>query len=410
MDVHQNCGEQQAGVGLPTDFTAQRSCEFSSKTKSPTHIRLIFVHLFGVCLMLNANSSDAGQLETLYNAFLAGPGQPVFVAFDREILVPKREFQDKEIRLSDGRVIRMRTPSKDFFGMLKVDDRILLSYSLTFKVTSVDTFNQADTLQGFDGNEYWSLSLNNPIKMLSAETRGGIVQTNQRLNRLRIVPRSEVSSDLGGTTPYIPTANLVGLLGEGLLVSQLGCSRTLERAPTSTGSWLLLSVEGSTEPIRAKESNLAPNGLPKTIEYPSPTGKGSILVELSQEENTITITRRSGERDYTKILYHILAAYQPQIPRDLTPLFSWKAYQRDAGPVKVTLRTNHSDFAAEIADEAKLEVKRPLPTSVAFANLQHQGVGVRRTLVLGSLALLTTVASVFLFRSLKTPNKTRERN
>jgi hypothetical protein len=357
MDVHQNCGEQQAGVGLPTDFAAQRSCEFSSKTKNPTHIRLIFVHLFGVCLMLNTNSSYAGQLETLYNAFLAGPAQPVFVAFDREILVPKREYQDKEVRLSDGRVIRMRTPSKDFFGMLKADERMLLSYSLAFKVTSVDTFNQADTLQGFDGNEYWSLSLNNPIKMLSAKTGGGIVQTNQSLNRLRIVPRSEVSADLGGTTPYIPTANLVGLLDEGLLVSQFGCSRTLERAPTtSTGGWLQLNVKGSTGPIRAKKSNLASNGLPKSIEYPSPTGKGSILVELSQEEDTITITRGSGGRVYTKIIYHIIAAYQPQSPRDLTPLFSWKAYQKDAGPVKVTLRTNHSDFASEIADESRLVV------------------------------------------------------
>lgn len=361
-------------------------------------VLLVYLNLIGAGLLLNTNIY-AGQLSSLYDAFIAGPSQPVFVAFEREILVPKRAPQDKETRLSDGRVIRMKTPGKDYFGFLRADERMLLSYSLTVEVTNIDSFAHADTLQGFDGNEYWSLSLNYPIQMLSARSRGGTVQTNKALNRLRIVPRSELSADVGGATQYIPTVNIVELLHEGLLVSQFGCSRPLEGAPTSTDSWLQLSAEGSREPIRARQSNLSPNGLPKTIEYPSASGYDDMLVELSQEDNTLTITRRARGRVYLKILYHILAVYQPQSPLNVSPLFSWKTYQGDAGPLEITLRTNHSDFVAGIGKDGEVEKKRALPTSVAFANVRGRGTSVRRSLVLGCLALITTIAMAFLFRS-----------
>lgn len=304
----------------------------------------------GACLTLCiqlAPGTENSKLGLLYNSLLAEPSKPVFVAFEREILVPKRPPKEKMLRLPDGREMRLNVPDKDFFAFFALGQAFIISYSGKSVVTNLESLLLADELTGFDGDDYWSLSLNHPI------TFGSHSGPAKSINRLKIIPKT----DMGGYSEEAeppPGANIMWLAAEGYSVAQLGCRYRLRHAPVLHGELMSLDVDD------ARQRNLTGRILsfagttPTEIEYTSMLPGTVTRVELDPQRELMVITQRAAmgtERVLSRISYRLCSASLIEPEAATKAKLSWRAYYSSAGELRTIVSSNRVQHLAAVTNQ-----------------------------------------------------------
>ena len=178
-----------------------------------------------------------GLLAKLYRQFLSDGNPEVFVAFERETLVPKFPTGSQEIRLKNGSTVKLQLQEhRDYFTYSRFGTNFIISFSQKNILTNETDLSKADGLSGFDGSYFWSLSLNNPIRFVPrGQAQTGSVAAAQLFNRLTLVPQTEAVREQGQFQSDAKLAAITGLEAECLSVVQFGSTSPLQTPPQTTG-------------------------------------------------------------------------------------------------------------------------------------------------------------------------------
>jgi hypothetical protein len=312
-------------------------------------------------------SSTLGReslLSNMYRQFLADANSEVFVAFERETLVPKFPSGGQEIKLKNGSTVRLQLEEhRDYFTFSRSGSNFIISYSQNRAVTNESDLLKAEGLSGFDGDFYWSLSLDHPLKVSPrGPAQDGSMPAPKSSNRLTLVPEAEAMHKQGQFQSDAKLAAIRGLEAECLSVVQFGRTKQLQARPEVADSTLVLTdADGQIRRASLMGSQFNPAAL-KYIESESTKAEAT----LDYGADTLTITR-SSSRDgkiYFQARYRICALRSPSEHHGQA-FFSWQSYREGAGSVIATLMTNGATVALDVRDGQAFQPGRvlvqPLP-------------------------------------------------
>lgn len=306
-----------------------------------------------------------GLLAKLYRQFLSDGNPEVFVAFERETLVPKFPTGSQEIRLKNGSTVKLQLQEhRDYFTYSRFGTNFIISFSQKNILTNETDLSKADGLSGFDGSYFWSLSLNNPIRFVPrGQAQTGSVAAAQLFNRLTLVPQTEAVREQGQFQSDAKLAAITGLEAECLSVVQFGSTSPLQTPPQTTDSYLVLAnASGHTRRARLVGSTFSP----AEINY-TETESAMAAVLLDYGTDTLTITRSTPQdgKIFFQARYRIFAFRVPP-ERHGQAFFSWLSYKGGAGNVVANLVTNGATVSLDFKDLVTFQPGRVLvePTLV----------------------------------------------
>lgn len=363
-------------------------------------LHLTCATLCTLSLAVVSSRSAEDKLASLYNLFFAEPEKPVFVAFEREIRVPQRPKGQEPHVLPDGRMIWLITPESDFSGFFKSGRAFVVSYAQKPVATNLDTLALADELCGFNGTEYWRLTLNKPARfgkpVFSADSKTVV----DSINILTVIQKTHEQTQRAspGMSPH---SHVMGVAAEGLTVTQFGCPYPVRKAPTIHGDSLLIEVElSTTNAVLTGRMYEVESGLPRRIEYSQRQIGETIVVELNPENDTMVLTRRAGSNDgpvLCQIGYRLLSVYSPVGEDEMPQIVSYQRYLAGAGPVQAFVKSNAATYIGKLGTNGSVELEARLA--------EHRGPaapvsrGVIRAILLGiSLAPAAGAAWLLLIR------------
>ena len=188
-----------------------------------------------VCLLLGAlgqatTRASEGRLAELYQQFLSGSNSQRFVAFERTIIFPR------------GR----KPPAPVFMSFCRKDASYIIAVSRDVAATNIDNLASADKLHGFDGENYWSMRLDSPVRVYPKPDKEGQSPPplENSFNTLRVIPKAEVSHEQGRYQSDPGFNTISALAAECTRVVQFGFV-PIEGRPRVVGSDLVVtSAEG----------------------------------------------------------------------------------------------------------------------------------------------------------------------
>jgi hypothetical protein len=338
--------------------------------KPPLRNRLLLAGFLFIVVAPQAPAAGESKLGTLYTAFLGDPAKPIFVAFERDIQVPQRPSGDKMQRLPDGRIVRITTPAKDYFALLAVKDLFIISYSQKPVVTNLESLTLADELNGFDGDEYWTLSLNHPI------TLGTTIHGPKAVNRLTIVPKADMRSE--DHNQPSSGASIKWLAAEGYAVARFGCRYPIMKSPVLRGRTLNMEVKDGERSLISGTILSYSGALPREIEYASMVPGTVTTVELDEQQDTLLVTHKSPGSVggiLSQTTFRVLSVMQPQA--EAMPMLTWRSYHRAGGELRTVVSSNRSDYMASISNTNLIlgnSVTRPARSENAASGALKQTV------------------------------------
>jgi hypothetical protein len=358
-----------------------------------------------LCLMVSFLTSSAfaaeGLLATMYRQFLADGSPEVFVAFERETLVPRFPTGSQEIRPSNASTVRLQLQEhRDYFTFSRFGTNFIISYSEKHMLTNETDLTKADGLSGFDGAYYWSLSLDNPIRFIPKEQpETGPVAPGQLFNRLTLVPRTEAVHQEGQFRSAAKLAAITGLKAECLSVIQCGFPGPLE-TPLHTADSYLVLTNGSGQAQRARLVG-SPFG-PTEISFME-SEAAKVGATLDYDADTLTVTRSTpmDGKIFFQARYRIFAFRVPSERHDQA-FFSWSSYKRSAGNVVANLVTNGATVSLEFKDMLTFQ---PGHVLVQPTTLKGRQAGPKYVIYL-LFALVTASAGILLWHMNKSTKST----
>jgi hypothetical protein len=349
------------------------------------------VSLLSVVSFLTCSSfATEGLLAKLYSQFLSDANPEVFVAFERETLVPKFPTGGQEIRLKNGSTVKLQLQEhRDYFTFSRFGSNFIISFSQKNMLTNETDLSKAEGLSGFDGTYYWSLSLDSPIRFVprgAAQT--GSAAGSQLFNRLTLVPQTEALRQQGQFQSDAKLAAIKGLEAECLSVVQFGSTSPLQTPPQTADSCLVLTdASGQTRRAPLVGSRFSPVEINYTE---SESARAAVLLDYGAD--TLTITR-SSHRDgkiFFQARYRIFA-FRVSPERHGQALFSWQSYKGGAGNVVANLVTNGATVALDFKDLLAFQPGRVLvrPTMMNAKRVRSKyGIYFLFGLVTASAAIL----------------------
>jgi hypothetical protein len=345
------------------------------------------------CLLAQAvaGQSTAGPLASLYAGFLSSGNSNVFVALEQERVFPESRTGSTQIELGNGRTAQIDYHNKTYLGFGRNGAHFIIGTSSRKPVLERENLMAADTLQGFDGSNYWTFRLGNSIQIfrhMEGSAESALVKS---LNQLTIIPLEEASREQGIYQADVTLEAIRTLLLECVNVVQFGYGGELAAPPAAEDQRLLFrgpNVKGNEARVTGDLT------LPDSLVYHSPGT--SLAVELDYRENSLTLTRRHGKPS-SIIRYRILAVEEFPAPVS-REVFSWNYYkdQDRAGEVLTTLLKDGATAMAELTEEGQVAAGKIIGAAVPT---EKKGLMIRRRQMYGILALLALGAILALFGS-----------
>jgi hypothetical protein len=291
----------------------------------------------------------------LYHQFVNDPKAPIFIHFERKIIVPKPTFSDGEkVTLPNGSVSVLNIPEHQFFAFCKSGRTFVIAISTTPIVNSSSAFTNADELIGFDGETYWR------FRPRSVQT----VSANKSVlfDVLTIFSDSDGHNNQASSSADIELDAIKGEVEECFSVAQFGYTNSIENSPHINGSEMIAkNTDGQQQSARL---NFGGGDIPSTFEY-KPTNAGTLVpvtieepgqspvalklfplvvsVAIDTQTETLTITRSSKNHVVNQTQYHLLSV-QKTLDQNIDSLFSWRTYLRNITNTIGILKTNGASW------------------------------------------------------------------
>lgn len=300
-------------------------------------ILMLLVPLLNFAIGLQTMTCQAGEgnLKRLYQRFLTNPHAENLIFFEREILIPKREAGEREVRLPNGTVAVLHTWTKDHIAFATDGLRWLIAISRRDSLNNELNLTAAEEIMGYDGYEYWRLRLDNSISIhLGSADSKGKLPPFMTLNTLTIIPDAEARREQGLYRSDIQLASLLALWRECQGVVQFGYTNNLTGVPRLDGPRLQLPISrGKT--LMAKLTGTTHR--PDEISY---TDHGFLVTaKVNYDEDTLTIRREFMSNILFEARYCIRGISAPVSPRS-PEIYSWRRYKESAGSVLAVAITN----------------------------------------------------------------------
>ncbi len=298
-------------------------------------------------LSLQARES---KVERLYQEFLtADSNSSGFITFSRELSVPQSrrtaESKGNTNGASDSSVARSSGSNLWYYACGWVGMKYIIALSREKPLVKLSDIPYAQTLEGFDGTNYWELSLNFPTKSYLLEKTPGPRTPIDMHNNLTLIPKDEPLRERGKYVLDPMLSSILERIGECRRVCQFGFSYPLSKSPEISSNSLILRSAGLP-------TNM-PNGIvvevagkmehPDTLNYSAEPPKGlppayAVAVDYANDALVITRLSKRGHK-VNEVSYRILAVDAPA-PGGLAKMLSWAFYKEDAGDITAEIVTD----------------------------------------------------------------------
>lgn len=276
--------------------------------------------------------TNDGRLLDLYHGFVRDANCHAFVCFERERVIPKPASESRVFKIDGTHTGKILPQSPvDYFELCQNDTTFLVAYSAKGPVTNLYGSNIIEQLYGFDGGQYWSLSLNLPVRTPTGS-----------FNRLTVIPSREAAQTQKHFRSDIHFITVQETDKECLRVMQMGCPKPLRSAPRFLDDRLDL---GSSTGINDVSYVGSPDD-PTEIDYIDAYNNRTSAF-LDYGANLLTIRKSHSGTVFSEFRYRILeTGKQPE--SQSKELCSWQTYRKTAGNLIGTLITNGATIKLEI--------------------------------------------------------------
>ncbi len=288
-------------------------------------------------------SADSQPLVDLVTEFLKSANHSVFVSFTRHWIYPNNTITETEVTLKNGVIGKFIPLDNDYYAFMRNDPYFLIAHSISNAILSPSDFLKADSLEGFDGEYYWFLSLNKPDRSVY-ETKDGTQQSTFSFNRLALFPAKEAQHNSGDPAMDAQLMSQLGLVREFSSVAQLGYPELLEPQILHSGDSLTMQPRLGRK-ISAKI--IGKHNRPNRIEYTINDPRIGLASDLDYSQNTITVSQTIEGHKVFAAKYNILSMSLPDKKPD-TNMFSWRRYKDAAGDLACTMSENNSTYEVKI--------------------------------------------------------------
>ena len=287
--------------------------------------------------LLPAARGASSLLERLYDSFLTGGSGHCFVGFERRIEVPRMRRRDRRVELPNGRVGTIHFWDHDYLAYLVRDGKWLVAFSSRKPLPRWAAVAEAQELGGFDGQTYWKLRQDHPIKIkLQGTNQDAALPPLLSLNPLTIIPTNEASRAQGKYQADVKLASLLRLLLECRSVVQLGFTNEWVGRPRLEQGRLRVPLRGGKVALAYLQGD--PRH-PSALAYTNTATARNTVVHFDYTEDTLTVTRRFREHTLFQARYQVLGFEAFPSVGD-AEVFSWRHYERHTPNVFAMVVTN----------------------------------------------------------------------
>ncbi len=309
-------------------------------------IRISLACVFSLILLAGLSiRADDGRLGHLYLRFLANDGNSLgFVAFSRELVFPQ---QRRPATTNYGSYQTIGDSRFWYYAYCWEGQKYVIALSKRNVVSNVTELGSADSLEGFDGQFYWSLTLNYPTRSYR-EGKDHVFDTLvEAHNSLDLIPKDEPAWEKANSVRDPMVAALNERIAECRRVTQFGCSYLLAQSPRIKENTLILKAAELPTNVLNGEILVEITGStsrPQTLSYSGGPPHGmppAFIVSNDYARDTMTIDRLSvrGTQKAFEVRYGLLASEIPTAAA-LDSLFSWRTYVTNFGEVVAEIVTN----------------------------------------------------------------------
>jgi hypothetical protein len=262
------------------------------------------------CLLPERVGAQEGKVAEICSHFLGGTNSSGLIAFTREITFP---------RPPPGGFPRQ------YFTYCWTGDTFIIAYSGTRAATNVADLVSADKLYGFDGDAYWSLTLNYPSRTTVGKDDAVPLPPARVANSLLVISKDEVGKERGQYVSPPALGGILALAEECRGIIQLGFPRNSAGAPVISGR--AISLQGAGRGAAAEFVGRPDR--PEKIEHSGPPRR-SVGLDYANELMLFTGLQGTNSVRISEVRYHILLVQDAVAATDT---FSWQTYNASAGPV-----------------------------------------------------------------------------
>jgi hypothetical protein len=268
----------------------------------------------------------------------------------------------------------------------------LIALSKVAPITNANNLASADKLYGFDGEAYWSLRLDSPVRVYPrAGQDRELLPPENSFNTLHVISKAEAVQQRGRTKPDTVLVTMTALASECRRLVQFGVSYPLSQPPRVAGSELF--VTGTDEGGSVVAELAGEPGRPSGLSYSLPGGK-VLRVRIDYATDTVRVSRLSDTHLVAEMEYHLFFL-EKEGEAPAPSVFSWQTYRADAGQLLAQVARNGATFSAQIATNNTL---RPVRKLVAAST----DPSATRRLIALLFVLAALGSGLLLFRAVRT--------
>jgi hypothetical protein len=335
------------------------------------------------------------MVDHLYDGLLKNNNSYTFVCFERQIVIPAPPPAGKAYVSPNGAQIIAPQATTQYVAFCREGARFITAFSQGRRLQKPTDLTLADTLTGFDGSNYWRLTLNNPIQLRSPAQMTNLgTPPTLSYNSLTIIPNTEVVRQNSDVKPTYQLLGIRGFMRECLSVIQLGFDRDLLSVrPIDVGT-LGFHSTSNTGPVFVHL--LGEAARPNELRY-SPSSGSTTTAILDHRNNILRIQRSFNGRLSFDARYHLLAVGPASFT--IVDPYSWQTYKNSATNLQPTLVVDGSSFEARITESNSIIVGAMLHAPVTPA--KTRSVGLARAVVLSMFIALTIAAGIMCTKSFR---------
>jgi hypothetical protein len=328
------------------------------------------------------------MVDHLYDGLLKNNNSCTFVCFERQIVIPASPPAGKTYVSPNGAQIITPQATPQYVAFCREGSRFITAFSQGRRLEKPSDLTLADTLTGFDGSNYWRLTLNSPIQLRSpAQMTNLDAPPTLSYNNLTIIPNTEVGRPDSDVKPTYQLLGIRGFMMECLSVVQLGFDRDLLSVrPIGVGT-LGFQSSSNTGPVIV--NSLGEAARPTELQYPAFSGITTTAI-LDHRKSMLTIKRSFNGSVSFEARYHLLAV-GPAAFTVVDP-YSWQTYKNSATNLQPTLIHDGASFEARVTESNSIIVGKMLHPAVTRA--KTRSVGLARAAVFSMFIVLTIAAGI----------------
>lgn len=252
-------------------------------------------------------------------------------------------------------------------------------------------FADAQTLAGFDGSNYWDMTLDFPQRVyLKTGEDKELFPPVSEANMLTIVPGDEPSRDQGRYRLDVALRVITALAAECRRVVQFGCGKLLSGPPQIAENNLTLDEAASARLVTVRVAGNI--NRPSGLSYESPP---ALRVSLLYDQDTIQIEMLSLQATnvVSRTRYHLLAVSSTDDSLG-DSMFSWRKYRPSEGELQAEVVRDGARHMGLVKDNGEVAAGRMLVPATPIS-------GGRSVWLIVALVLIALLGAAAFLRSSK---------